>query len=108
KPAAVIVKHANPCGVAVADTIEAAFNKAFQADSLSAFGGIVALNRTCDVNTAKHMANIFFEVIIAPNYTDEALEIFRAKPNLRILELSSMHSASYEYKFIQGGVLMQE
>lgn len=108
KPAVVIVKHANPCGVALANTIEEAFNKAFQADSLSAFGGIVALNRTCEAATAKQMINIFFEVIIAPKYTDEALEIFHAKPNLRILELSSTHAAPYEYKFIQGGVLMQE
>ncbi len=108
KPAVVIVKHANPCGVAVADTVDKAFYKAFHADSLSAFGGIVALNRTCDADTAKQIAEIFFEVVIAPNYTDEALAILSVKPNLRILELPSTHIASYEYKFIQGGVLMQE
>lgn len=108
KPAVVIVKHANPCGVAVADTIEEAFYKAFHADSLSAFGGVVALNRVCDAATAKQMAEIFFEVVIAPKYTDEALAILNAKPNLRVLELSSRQAAPYEYKFIQGGVLMQE
>lgn len=108
KPAAVIVKHANPCGVATADTIRGAFQKAFSADSLSAFGGIVALNQTCDVEIAEEIAKIFFEVIIAPAFTKEALSIFAAKPNLRILELPSKPISPSELKFIQGGLLIQD
>ncbi len=108
KPAAVIVKHANPCGAAVADTIEEAFQKAFNADALSAFGGIIALNQTCDKETAEQITKTFFEVVIAPDYTKEALAILSSKPNLRVLALPLSHSASHEYKFIQGGFLMQE
>lgn len=108
KPAAVIVKHANSCGVAMADTIQEAFHKAYEADALSAFGGVVALNRACDEATAEQIAKNFFEVIIAPTYTSKALEILSAKSNLRVLELSARTAISHEYKFIQGGFLLQE
>lgn len=109
QPACVIVKHANPCGAAVADNIENAYQKAFAADSTSAFGGIVALNRPCTRKLAEEISKIFFEVLIAPAFEPEALEIFAAKPNLRVLELKShAHNSLQEIKFIEGGVLFQE
>lgn len=107
-PAAVIVKHANPCGVAVADTLKNAFQTAFQADSLSAFGGIVALNRTCDKDTAEELAKIFFEVIIAPDFTEDALAILATKPNLRVLSHTNQQASTLMYKHIEGGFLVQE
>lgn len=108
-PACVIVKHANPCGVAVADNILTAFQQALAADSLSAFGGIVALNQPCDAALTKALLNTFFEVIIAPDFSQEALTLFSQKPNIRILALpiQDMNQADYEYKFIEGGVLKQ-
>ncbi|MBV8801874.1 MAG: bifunctional phosphoribosylaminoimidazolecarboxamide formyltransferase/IMP cyclohydrolase, partial [Gammaproteobacteria bacterium] len=81
EPACVIIKHATPCGVAVSNDISTAFKKAFAADSLSAFGGVIALNKECDKLTAEAMLNCFFEVIVAPSFTQEALEIFSSKQN---------------------------
>jgi phosphoribosylaminoimidazolecarboxamide formyltransferase/IMP cyclohydrolase len=107
-PACVIVKHANPCGAAVADTIDEAYGKAYQADPLSAFGGIVALNRKCTKEIAEAVTKIFMEVIIAPEYSDEALAMFADKPNLRVLAMSSSVRQPWEMKFISGGVLLQE
>jgi len=108
EPAAVIVKHANPCGVAIAKTLKEAFQAAFQADSTSAFGGIVALNRVCDKETAEELVKIFFEVIIAPDYSDEALAILSTKSNLRVLSHTSKNSTPFLYKHIEGGFLVQE
>jgi phosphoribosylaminoimidazolecarboxamide formyltransferase / IMP cyclohydrolase len=109
EPACVIVKHANPCGVATSDTIEDAFQNAFQADSVSAFGGIVALNRTVTKQVAEQMAQIFFEVIIAPGYTADALTVLSGKPNLRVLALDfQQQPMSQEIKFIDGGLLIQD
>ncbi len=107
QPACVIVKHANPCGAAVADTALQAFEKALAADAKSAFGGIVALNQACDKTLAEKIASIFMEVIIAPAYTEEALAVFSAKPNLRCLSLSLSAQSQWEMKGITGGVLMQ-
>lgn len=107
-PTAVIVKHANPCGAASGKTIDEAYSHAFAADPVSAFGGIVALNRPCTKVIAEAIASIFMEVVLAPAYTAEALEIFKAKPNLRILELPAQTSPVWEMKFITGGLLMQE
>ena len=87
EPACVIVKHANPCGVAVgADSLEA-YSKAFKTDPTSAFGGIIALNRTVDAASAQEMAKQFVEVLMAPAYTPEALDIFKAKANVRVLQI---------------------
>ena len=108
EPACVIVKHANPCGAATAETISEAFTNAFNADSASAFGGIIALNRPCDKTIATAIAQIFVEVVIAPGYTDEALAIFASKPNVRVLELTTGIAASQSVKFVSGGVLMQD
>jgi len=109
EPACVIVKHANPCGVALGDTIEQAFTKAHEADAQSAFGGIIALNRECTTILAEKITNTFFEVLIAPAYTKEALAIFAKKPNLRVLQCDFPKNISrHEYKHIQGGMLIQE
>ena len=107
-PACVIVKHANPCGVASAETIDEAYLRAYEADALSAFGGIIALNRPCTKAIAEAIANIFMEVVLAPAYSEEALAIFAAKPNLRVLQLDVEQHASWEMKFITGGMLLQE
>lgn len=110
EPAAVIVKHGNPCGVSLGTNILNAFQQAYAADSLSAFGGIVALNRHCDVQLAQMICDIFFEVIIAPSYAEDALQIFRQKSNLRILEHTSNLTCQkhWQYKFVRGGILLQD
>jgi phosphoribosylaminoimidazolecarboxamide formyltransferase/IMP cyclohydrolase len=110
QPACVVVKHTNPCGAAMANTIAAAFHAAFYADSLSAFGGIVALNQPCNKGTAEIIASLFIEVLIAPAYTDEALVILAGKQNLRVLELdfTPPSNRQREFKFIEGGVLVQD
>ncbi|OGT63640.1 MAG: bifunctional phosphoribosylaminoimidazolecarboxamide formyltransferase/IMP cyclohydrolase [Gammaproteobacteria bacterium RIFCSPHIGHO2_12_FULL_45_12] len=108
EPTCVIVKHANPCGVATAGEIEAAYQYAYHADALSAFGGIVALNRPCTQAMAEAISGIFMEVVLAPAYTREALAAFSAKPNLRVLEMSHSQLDRLEMKFITGGVLLQE
>lgn len=111
-PLCAIVKHANPCGAAYAPTILEAFERAYSADSLSAFGGVVSLNRPCDEALAKKMTPLFFEVIIAPGYSEAALNVFKTKPNLRLLSLpfaaAGADSFPYELKGIRGGLLIQE
>jgi len=89
RPAAVIVKHANPCGAATSTgDILTAYKKALQTDPLSAFGGIVAFNKPVDGQTAEELAKTFLEVIIAPGFDREALEVLRAKKNLRLLDVT--------------------
>jgi phosphoribosylaminoimidazolecarboxamide formyltransferase/IMP cyclohydrolase len=108
-PACVIVKHANPCGAATASTINDAFQRALAADKVSAFGGIVALNRPCDREIAETLASIFVEVLIAPSYTADALAVLAVKPNVRVLELATGQIArKQELKFIDGGLLIQD
>ncbi len=109
-PACVIVKHANPCGVAVAENICTAFQRAYDADKQSAFGGVVALNQVCDKKMAEAVVGLFIEVLIAPVYTIEALAILLTKQNLRVLELSAIQHSNHsqEYKFVEGGVLIQD
>lgn len=87
-PACVIVKHANPCGVAVGKDAFEAYSKAFQTDPTSAFGGIIAFNRTVDLAAAQAVSKQFVEVLMAPAYTAEALELFKAKANVRVLQIS--------------------
>lgn len=109
-PAAVGVKHTNPCGVACADNIYDAYMKAFAADPVSIFGGIVALNRPVDKATAEELVKIFLEIVIAPGYEPEALEILKTKKNLRILEMdfSKKTSLGMDMKKVSGGLLVQE
>ena len=108
--ACVIVKHANPCGVAVAASLPEAYAKALACDPVSAFGGIIALNRPLDADTARAISTIFTEVILAPGASDEALSIMAAKKNLRLLLLPKMPDAkapSRVVKSIAGGLLVQ-
>ncbi len=108
RPACAIIKHANPCGVATSHTLHEAYVKAYHADSLSAFGGIVALNRPCTKEIAESLVAHFLEVVIAPAYHPNALPILMTKQNLRVLEMNKDSSERLEMKFIRGGVLMQE
>ncbi len=110
-PAVAIIKHANPCGVAVGASLVEAYQKAFDCDRTSAFGGIVALNQPLDVETAKKIVEIFTEVVIAPGASEEAKEIFAAKKNLRLLltdGLPDPRTPITTYKQVAGGVLVQD
>lgn len=107
-PTAVIVKHANPCGVASSHDILSAYQKAYSADTRSAFGGIVALNRSCDEETARAITDIFTEVVLAPSYSDRALTIFAKKANCRILQMPPSKRSQWDYKILQGALLVQE
>lgn len=106
--ACVIVKHANPCGVAVADTALSAYKLALATDPTSAFGGIIAFNRSVDAASAEAVAKQFVEVVIAPEYSEAALQVFAAKPNVRVLivPLSNAHN-QYDVKRVGGGLLVQ-
>ena len=87
RPSCVIVKHTNPCGTALGNTVLEAFERAFAADDKSAFGGIVAFNRELDAETAEAMKPIFFEVVMAPTISKDALEILGTKKNIRLIEI---------------------
>jgi phosphoribosylaminoimidazolecarboxamide formyltransferase/IMP cyclohydrolase len=109
-PAAVVVKHTNPCGVAVAGTLVDAYRAARDADALSAFGGIVALNREVDEATAKLLAETFLECVVAPKFSAGALEVLRAKKNLRLLATGAWLAADHaalQYKRVGGGLVVQ-
>lgn len=107
-PAAVIVKHANPCGVAVAYSIEDAYRRANDCDPQSAFGGVVALNRTASADLAESLAEIFTEVVVAPAFDDQALEALRSQKNLRIMRAAAGYATPQrEFKSALGGMLVQ-
>ena len=107
-PASAIIKHTNPCGCAEAPTLAESYTKAFEADPISAFGGVLAFNRTVDHQTATEVAKTFIEAIAAPGYTAEALRILTAKKNLRLLEVAAPAAASeLVIKSISGGFLAQ-
>ena len=108
QPACVIVKHANPCGVAVAHSCLDAYEKAFKTDPTSAFGGIIAFNRECDGLTAQAVSKQFVEVLIAPSFTAEALTILKNKQNVRVLQIPLSNSQNpYDFKRVGGGILIQ-
>ena len=108
RPACVIVKHANPCGVAVAEDPKTAYEKAFKTDPVSAFGGILAFNRALDARTAEAVGHQFAEVIIAPRIEPEAQKQLAAKANVRVLEVPLSHeSQQHDYKRVGGGLLVQ-
>ncbi len=90
EPTCVIVKHGNPCGAASSNNITDAYQNAFNADSKSAFGGIIALNRTCNKKMAEMINKVFIEIVIAPNYEPTALEVLAKKKNLRVLEIGNI------------------
>ena len=112
QPVAVGVKHANPCGVAVGVDIHEAYVKAYEADPVSIYGGIVALNREVDEATAAELAKIFLEIIIAPAFSDKALEILTRKKNIRLLRLPSLarpnDKGRLDMRKVVGGLLVQE
>lgn len=112
EPACVIVKHANPCGVAVASTIAESYQKAFKTDPTSAFGGIIAFNRELDSDTAQIIVNNqFVEVIIAPRIDSLALDVLSKKPNVRVLECGdwrNQQNSEYNIKKVNGGILLQD
>jgi len=106
-PACVIVKHANPCGAAVANDVEEAYRAANECDPVSAFGGIVAVNRNVDAATAGALAPVFTEVVVAPSYDVDALEILTAKKNLRVISASPPSPRGFDVRSIDGGFLVQ-
>lgn len=109
QPAAVAVKHMNPCGVGIGESIEQAFAKAYDADPISIFGGIIALNREVDLATAERLKEIFLEIIIAPSFAQDALKLLSEKPNLRLLE-TAVEPDQFDSKkvvSVRGGLLVQ-
>lgn len=112
QPACVIVKHANPCGVALGESILEAYDRAFKTDPTSAFGGIIAFNRELDAETAQAIVDRqFVEVIIAPTVSDEAVDVVSAKKNVRLLvcgEWRGQLTDGYDFKRVNGGLLVQE
>ena len=109
EPFCVALKHMNPCGAAVAETIEEAWQKAYEADTVSIYGGIVICNRTITKEIALGMKPIFLEIVIAPDFTDEAMEIFATKKNLRVIQvdMSKTNEAIDQYVSVNGGLLVQ-
>jgi phosphoribosylaminoimidazolecarboxamide formyltransferase/IMP cyclohydrolase len=110
EPAVVAVKHTNPCGVGIGNTISEAYQKAYESDPVSIFGGIIAANRPIDKETALQLKEIFLEIIMAPSFTAEALEILQEKKNLRLLELGDLNGkdkAAWRLTSVEGGVLVQ-
>jgi phosphoribosylaminoimidazolecarboxamide formyltransferase/IMP cyclohydrolase len=111
EPAAIIVKHANPCGVATAASIREAYVLAYEADPVSAFGGIIAINRPVDAVTAEEISKVFYEIVIAPSFNKDALEILEKKKNIRLLKLENISSklpeGTLDMKKVAGGLLVQ-
>jgi phosphoribosylaminoimidazolecarboxamide formyltransferase/IMP cyclohydrolase len=107
RPAAAIIKHTNPCGLAVGSTIAEAYAKAFDCDRVSAFGGVVALNRPLDATTAAEIGSIFVEVVIAPSVEVEAAEVLREKPKVRVLAAGPAPNPGFHVRSVPGGFLAQ-
>jgi len=109
RPACCIIKHTTPCGIAVANTAVEAFRKARSTDPVSAFGSVIAFNTVVDRATAQEMGDLFVEVIVAPSIHDEAMAVFGAKKNLRVIELPvSRGTGALDFKRVRGGFLVQE
>lgn len=110
-PSCVIIKHTNPCGVAVAHDIETAYLEAFEADPVSAFGGIIGLNKTVTVKLAKKMVDKYVEAIIAPSFDEEAVKVLSNKPNIRLMEVgkeAEQRAPMKEMRRVDGGILYQD
>lgn len=108
-PTAVAVKHMNPCGIGIGETLQEAFQRAYDADPISIFGGIIAVNRPVDKETATKMSEIFLEIVIAPSFTKEALNILTEKKNIRLLEIPMNEDVEVYDKVVsvKGGLLVQ-
>ena len=107
QPCVAIIKHANPCGIAIADDIASAYRAAHACDPVSAFGGVVAANRKISLEMATALSSIFTEVVIAPGYEEGAIEILSAKPSIRILTCTSTEISPLERRPVSGGILLQ-
>jgi phosphoribosylaminoimidazolecarboxamide formyltransferase/IMP cyclohydrolase len=103
-----IIKHGNPCGLASGGTLVEAYEKALACDPVSAYGGILTVNRTLDIDTVNHIGNLFLEVIAAPAYEDEAMAALQRKKNLRVLVYSGAPLRPLSLRSVVGGVLIQE
>ncbi len=112
RPTVIALKHANPCGIGSADTIEEAWDKAFEGDPVSIFGGIIAQNRPVTKAQAEKMSEIFLEIILAPSFDEDAFAILAAKKNIRLMELPALaepaRNAGCEWRFVDGGLLIQD
>ncbi len=111
EPTVVAVKHANPCGIGSGENLLEAYKKAYECDTISIFGGILAANRKIDEEVAKLINEIFIEVVMAPSYTKKALAILTSKKNIRVLEVPQIEKkdyTSYDVKKVLGGILLQE
>lgn len=107
EPCVAVIKHANPCGIAIGKDVAQAHRRAHACDPVSAFGGVIAVNREVSVELAKQIAPIFTEVVLAPSYADGALEVLQTKKNLRVLEVSAPATNTVEFKQISGGIVLQ-
>ena len=110
EPTIVAVKHANPCGIGSGESLEEAYIKAYECDKVSIFGGIIAANRVIDKAVAEHINSIFIEVVLAPGFSPEALEVLTQKENIRLLEIADIEKEIHEFdtKKVFGGLLVQE
>ena len=106
-PCVAIIKHANPCGIAVGADIAAAHRKAHACDPVSAFGGVIAANREVDLTMAEQVAEVFTEVVVAPSFTDDAVRVLTGKKNIRLLRLPHLPAPGAELRPISGGLLLQ-
>ncbi|MEI3613793.1 bifunctional phosphoribosylaminoimidazolecarboxamide formyltransferase/IMP cyclohydrolase [Pseudogracilibacillus sp. SO30301A] len=109
EPAVVAVKHMNPCGIGLADNLNDAFTRAYEADPISIFGGIIACNREVDKATAEQMHEIFLEIVMAPSFTDEAKKVLMQKQNIRLLEMENvdLEQSNEKITTVKGGILVQ-
>src|SRR6478735_8639093 len=108
EPAVAIIKHANPCGIAVGADVAEAHRRAHECDPVSAFGGVIAVNRPVSVEMARQVAEVFTEVVVAPAYEDGAVEVLQGKKNVRLLECEPLRRGGVEIRPISGGLLMQQ
>jgi phosphoribosylaminoimidazolecarboxamide formyltransferase/IMP cyclohydrolase len=106
-PCVAIIKHANPCGIAVGSDVASAHRKAHACDPVSAFGGVVAANREVDLAMAEQVAEVFTEVVVAPSFTDDALGVLTAKKNVRLLRMPASPRLTVEMRAVSGGLLLQ-
>ncbi len=108
RPAVAIIKHANPCGAALGENVKEAYLRALEGDPISAYGSIVASNKKIDAEAAREMKKLFIEVLIAPDFDPEALEILERKKNIRLIKMLQWEKSGYDMKRVDGGMLLQD